>query len=73
MREQHARMKGNTMNSDDKLECLRLAIEYSKDNYSKDNYNDQELLRLAQQFYNWISEHNKPNNLTFDKINPERK
>ena len=62
-------MKGNVMN-DDKLECLRLAIEYMK---KTDDYID--IIQTAQAFYNWIYEHEKhekPNSLTFEKISKER-
>ncbi len=59
-------MKGDAMNSDDRLECLRLAIEWAKFNPGCD------VKTTASIFYNWVHEDEKPNRLTFEKINKER-
>ncbi len=53
--------------NDDKLECLRLATEVYK-NLS----NSEGILKVAQQFYDWIYEQEKINSLTFEKISKER-
>jgi hypothetical protein len=55
--------------NEDKLECLRLALEWAKLN----PHTDTDVLGTARIFYNWISQAAKPNNLTFEKVNPERK
>jgi len=68
MREQYPKMKGNVMNSDDKLECLRIAAEFVAKAQS-----GEPVLELAKAFYNWVSEVDKPNSLTFEKINTKRK
>ena len=54
------------MNSDDKLECLRLALDWAKLNPHTD------VLGTARIFHNWVSEAGKPNSLNFEKINPDR-
>ena len=63
--------KGNAMNSDDKLECLRLAIDTARLN--ENAASDAEILNTAKLYSAWVSEADKPNRLTFEKINPERK
>ncbi len=60
--------KGNPMNNDDRLECLRLAIEAMKGT----KYTTEQLLRSAKVFYNWVYEQEKVNSLTFEKIHNER-
>ncbi len=55
------------MNSDDRLECLRLAAESVNP-----ECRTSEILERAQEFYNWVYKTEKPNKLTFEKINKER-
>ncbi len=52
--------------NDDKLECLRLAIEWVKVNPNAD------ALTSAKVFYDWVSTPDKPNKLHFEKISKER-
>jgi hypothetical protein len=64
------------MNSDDKLECLRLAIGLAIETAKNDgfpNENAESIVKKAKHFYAWVSETDKPNSLIFEKINPERK
>jgi hypothetical protein len=57
--------KGNIMNSEDRLECLRLAVETTK-------IAPVDILVTAKRYYAWVSETDKPNSLNFEKISPER-
>ncbi len=52
--------------NDDKLECLRLAIEIAKINPKA------EVMMWAKEFYNWVYNQEKTNSLTFDKISKKR-
>ncbi len=63
-------MKGNAMNSDDRLECLRLAVELEKSGLS--GLSVENIIKAAQEFYNWVYKTEKPNKLTFEKVNKER-
>lgn len=57
------------MNSDNKLECLRLAV----DSFNKELATSLEMVERAQIFYHWVYETNeKPNKLTFEKTASRR-